>query len=253
MLSVAYVGNVAHHQNDYRDTNLPPQSDLATLIQHPSLYNQLVPYSGFNSITLSENAENAHYNSLQVNLHAQAGKDLQLQFAYTLSKAIDPATGGGGSGDLVHVSNPYNRAYDIGPSGLDRTHVALVNFIYSVPLFNNSTNRVLKTTLGGWDFSGIITMESGLPLWVTLGGSQGSNGMANATNRPNVNGGVSYPQTGYRVVQSVRILRARARRVGQPREERHPRPRPGQLEPVTVQELRVQRARYGSPVPRRVL
>jgi Carboxypeptidase regulatory-like domain len=195
VLSVAYVGNVGHHQNDYRDTNLPAESNLATLIQHPSLYNQLVQYSGFNSITLAENAENMHYNSLQVNLHAQAGKDLQVQFAYTLSKSIDPATGGGGSGDLSTVSNPYNRAYDIGPSGLDRTNVALVNFIYSIPLFNNSTNRALKTALGGWDFSGIITMESGLPIWMTLGGSQGSNGTANGTNRPNVNGSVSYPQT----------------------------------------------------------
>src|SRR5208283_5825330 len=91
-------------------------------------------------------------------------------------------------------SDPYNRAYDIGPSGLDRTNVALVNFIYSIPLFNNSTNRALKAGLGGWELSGIVTMESGFPLAINLGGPQGSNGLANATNRPNVNGSVSYPQ-----------------------------------------------------------
>jgi hypothetical protein len=38
-------------------------------------------------------------------------------------------------------------------------------------------------------------MESGLPLAVTLNGPQGSNGLANATNRPNINGNVSYPGT----------------------------------------------------------
>jgi hypothetical protein len=37
-------------------------------------------------------------------------------------------------------------------------------------------------------------MQSGLPLNITLGGSQSSNGLANATNRPDVNGNVNYPQ-----------------------------------------------------------
>ncbi len=51
----------------------------------------------------------------------------------------------------------------------------------------------MKSALGGWELSGIVTMESGLPLNITLGGSQGSNGIANATNRPNINGSISYP------------------------------------------------------------
>jgi hypothetical protein len=42
--------------------------------------------------------------------------------------------------------------------------------------------------------SGIVTMMSGLPLHMTLGGTQGSNGLANAANRPDFTGKVSYPQ-----------------------------------------------------------
>jgi hypothetical protein len=38
-------------------------------------------------------------------------------------------------------------------------------------------------------------MESGLPLNITLGGAEGSNGLADATNRPNYAGSISYPQT----------------------------------------------------------
>jgi hypothetical protein len=87
-----------------------------------------------------------------VNLHSQASKNLSLQFASTLSRAIDP----GGSSDLSGVSNPYNRAYDIGPSALDRTHIALVNFIYQLPIFNGSQSRLVKSTLGGWEVSGIV-------------------------------------------------------------------------------------------------
>jgi hypothetical protein len=190
---VSYVGNQNRHQNDYRDINLPSPSVLPQLIAGTVAYNTVVPYLGFHQIALAENAENAHYNSLQINLHSQVNKDLSLQFAYTLSRSIDPATNFGG--DLYTTSNPYNRAYDIGPSQVDRTHIALLNFIYAIPLFKTSSNQLLKSTVGGWELSGIATMESGLPLNINLGGNEGSNGLADATNRPNYSGSVTYPQT----------------------------------------------------------
>jgi hypothetical protein len=114
-----------------------------------------------------------------------------LQVAYTLSRSIDPTTGG----DLYTLSNPYSRAYDFGPAPLDRTNIGLVNFIYDIPVFRNSQNKALKTVVGGWELSGVVTMESGLPLNITLNGAQSSNGLQNATNRPNFSGNVSYPGT----------------------------------------------------------
>ena len=195
VVSVAYVGNTNRHQNDYRDINLPSPSVLPSLIAGTVNYNTVLPYLGFHSIVLSENAENSNYNSLQINMNAQVQKSLSLRFAYTYSKALDPAVGSGGSGDLSTVSNPYDRGYDYGPSGLDRRNIALVNFIYDLPFFNTTNSKLLKSTLGGWELSGIVTAESGVPLNITLGGAQGSNGLASATNRPDVNGSVGMPQT----------------------------------------------------------
>jgi len=198
VLSITYVGNQNRHQNDYRDVNLPTPSILPCLIAGSAScnYNTVVPYAGFHQILTSENAENSNYNGLQVELRAQLRNSLQLQVAYTYSRALDPAnSGSGGNGDLSVVSNPYNRAYDYGPSGLDRTHIALINFVYQLPFFKNTQNKWMKSTLGGWELSGIVTAETGLPLSINLGGSQGSNGLANATNRPNVLAPVNYPQT----------------------------------------------------------
>jgi hypothetical protein len=152
-------------------------------------YNSAVPYLGYNSILLYENAGNSHYNSLQMNLHSQVSRDLTLQVAYTASRAIDPTTGG----DLYTLSNPYNRAYDNGPAPLDRTNIGLVNFIYELPFFRSSQSQMLHTVAGGWEVSGIVTMESGLPLFINQGGSLSSNGVANATNRPNFTGSVNEP------------------------------------------------------------
>ena len=57
-----------------------------------------------------------------------------------------------------------------------------------------SRSRLLKGALAGWELAGIINMESGAPLNVVLGGPQGSNGVQNGTNRPDLTGKISYPK-----------------------------------------------------------
>jgi hypothetical protein len=196
VLGIAYVGNQNRHQNDYRETNLPDESALAGLIAG-GIYTLApgLPYPGFHSIDLSQNEANSHYNALQVDLTSQVGHDLTLRAYYTLSRTIDPVTGNGGQ-DLQNVSNPYaGWQYDNGPGGYDRTHNAAVNFIYDLPIFRHTENRLLKSTLGGWEVSGIVTLTSGLPLNPQLTGGQSSNGLPNATNRPDQIGPVSYPHT----------------------------------------------------------
>jgi len=199
VLSVAYVGNQNRHQNDYRETNLPPVSDLAAIANGNATlpYNQLVQYQGFHSIKQSEDVQNSHYNGLQFEVHSQVKRDLTLQAAYTYSKAFDPATGNNGVGDLNAVSNPYSYAYDNGPSGLDRRQIAFVNFVYDIPLLKDSSNRLLRSTVGGWQISGIVTMVSGEPLNVTLGGvgNNITNTLPNSNNRPDASGSVKYVKT----------------------------------------------------------
>jgi hypothetical protein len=204
VLSVSYVGNQNRHQNYWTETNLVPQADLPGLaLGAPGLnYNELVPYRGFHSLRLAENGANAHYNSLQLDLHANMISGLQGQFGYTYSRSIDPTTGSGGNGyDLNNVSNPYvGPKFDNGPSVFDRTHVAFVNFIYDLPIFKNADSHLLRSTLGGWQLSGIVTMETGAPLNVTWGGAAPSSVLPNindrqAGTRPNLVAPITYPKT----------------------------------------------------------
>ncbi len=199
VLSVSYVGNQGRHQNDYRNINLFSETEIpevAGLIPgQPSLnYNIApgLPYPGFNSITLSENEANTNYDGLQIDLNSQLSHDLTLRAFYTLSRANDPTNGNGGQ-DLQTVSNPYaGWKYDEGLSGYDRTNVAVVDFIYDIPLFRHSENRLLKTAVGGWQVSGIVTLESGLPLNITLTGNQQGNGVS-GNNRPDLTGTLTTP------------------------------------------------------------
>jgi hypothetical protein len=211
VFSASYVGNQSRHQNDWRETNLPDASLLPCLTDsslcsdaQPS-YNQVVPYLGFHQIRLAENEGNAHYNSLQMSFRGNLKKDLDLQLGYTLSKAVDPSSGNGGNGyDLNNVENPYlGWKYDVGPSPFDRRQVAFVSFVYDIPLLRSSSNRGLKTALGGWQVSGIVTMQSGAPIDILYTANAEdpvsgfhknvANIIPNARNRPNVAGSVATP------------------------------------------------------------
>ncbi len=197
VVSVAYVGNTNRFQSDRTEYNLPLQSALPGII-NGGQYNTApgLPFPGFRSIRLSTNEANSHYHGLQFDVNSQVGRDLYLRAFYTYSKTIDPGTGSNGGQDLQNTSNPYlGWRYDVGPGGYDRTHVAIVNFIYDIPLLRGNQSRLLKTTLGGWQVSGIVTMESGIPINIGLTGGQGGNGLPNATNRPNLVGKISYPST----------------------------------------------------------
>jgi hypothetical protein len=194
VLSIAYVGNQNRYQNDYLENNLPSESYLPALIGGAQ-YNTApgLPYLGYHSINLSTNEANSHYNGLQIDLTSHI-RDLTLRAFYTLSRSIDPTNAGSGGADLGNVSNPYlGWRYDDGPGGFDRTHNGAVNFIYDIPFLRNSGNHLLKSTIGGWELSGIITMTSGVPINPQLTGGQSGNGLPNATNRPDQVGSVSYP------------------------------------------------------------
>jgi hypothetical protein len=218
VLEVMYVGNQNRDQNAYQETNLPSSQNVTALFANNNAdYNLRVPYLGFHSIRQTENIQSSHYNGLQAQIHSQIRRDLQLQAAYTLSRAIDPATGNNSVGDLNNFDNPYDVHYDNGPSGLDRTQIAFVNFIYDIPIFRDSSNKLLKSTIGGWQVSGIVSLTTGAPIFISEGGiqncAQGANNdpvkcagslagtgnissiIPNANNRPDINGSVSYPKT----------------------------------------------------------
>jgi hypothetical protein len=194
ILSISYVGNQNRYQNDYREMNLPSESYLPALITGAQYSTAPgLPYPGFHSIVLSTNEANSHYNGLQVDLTSHV-RDLTLRAYYTLSRTVDPTNAGNGGGDLGNVSNPYlGWKYDDGPGGYDRTHNAAINFIYDIPFLRNSSSRFLKSTIGGWEISGIVMMTSGLPINPQLTGGQSGNGLNNATNRPDRTGSVTYP------------------------------------------------------------
>jgi hypothetical protein len=85
--------------------------------------------------------------------------------------------------------NSYDSHLDYGRATLDRRHVFTANYIYELPFFKAQDSFVGKV-LGGWQASGIVVLNSGLPFTVTTSSYDaaglGNNPAAIAGNRPNV-------------------------------------------------------------------
>jgi hypothetical protein len=195
VLSISYIGSQNRHENYYQQTNLPPFADLPALVASKGAgINQLYQFAGFGAMRLAFNGQNANYNSLQVGLHGDLGRDLQLQAGYTYSRSIDPNLGTGSGGDLNNVTNPYiGWRYDRGPSIFDRTHVFFGNFVYQLPFLKNSDHAALRTLLGGWQLAGIITAETGAPINLGINGNNVASVITFAGgNRPDLVAPISY-------------------------------------------------------------
>jgi Carboxypeptidase regulatory-like domain len=196
VLNVSYVGSQGRHENYYQAINLPPIADLPGMVAAGALNNEDVSYLGFGGIRLAYNEANARYNSLQTSLTGTVHHDLHLQVSYTLAKAMDATTSTGSGGDLNNATNPYEGwKYDFGPSVFDRRNVFFANFVYDLPIFRGAASRLVKATLGGWQFSGIVTEESGAPVNLGVSGTTASSVIGNTGMRPNLSGSITYPKT----------------------------------------------------------
>jgi Carboxypeptidase regulatory-like domain len=196
VLNISYVGSQGRHENFYQAINLPPLASLPAEVAAGSLNNETVTYPGFGGIRLAYDGGNAIYNSLQTSLTGTIHRDLHIQAAYTLAKAQDSTTSVGSGGDLNNATNPYvGWKYDFGPSEFDRRNVFFTNFVYDIPFLRDSSNRVLKSTVGGWQLSAIITEESGAPLNLGVSGPSVSSIIGNIGVRPNIVGPITYPKT----------------------------------------------------------
>jgi hypothetical protein len=197
VFSVSYVGNEGHYESEATNIDLPAFNLIPSLLSggtNAGQYNKFLNYPGYHQILMYQDDENSYYNSLQMEVHSQF-HGLQLQAAYTYARAVDATQANGDGGDLDTVQNPYvGWRGDLGPASVNRRNVAFVNFIYDLPIFRNSTG-FKKGMLGGWQVSGIVTMESGLPLNPTVSGTSVCSTVQSCSVRPDQTGSISYPKS----------------------------------------------------------
>jgi hypothetical protein len=176
-LAVGYIGNRGTHLTLKSDGNAYPAqiaSDGRAFVG-PRLRTAPRPNPNNGVITYSTSDAKSFYDAMTVELKKRISHGFQFQAVYTWSKTIDDSSTGLGNSDFGEglVSQPYNHRAD---RGLASTHTGRnLSFSALWALPSPVSSGVLSKILGGWNFSTILALSDGVPVFA---GSRGAGGTA---------------------------------------------------------------------------
>jgi len=155
VLEVGYVGTKGTHLLGDIDLNQPMLAARLAAVPGTDV-NAVRPYLGYGAINDRATVYTSNYNSLQVSLNRRFSKGLTLELGYTWSKLL--------------TTNPYDRGlsayntYDLkqsyGDSVLNTPQMLVVSYVYDLPFYKEHRG-IVGQVLGGWELSGITTIQSG--------------------------------------------------------------------------------------------
>jgi len=140
---VDYIGSVGRHLYAKYNVN----RFAGDLIQNGGNFTGLAP--GFGAINYGQASESSGYNGFTASVRQRASHGVTLNAAYTFSKAMTNTTA---------YNDQRELDLDWARTGFDRTQRLISNFTYDLPEFGS--NAVLQ----GWSISGIVILQSGLPM-----------------------------------------------------------------------------------------
>jgi hypothetical protein len=177
---IAYVGNESYHQTVNIDLN-------------PGIYSNGGNRANQNFSTIFENESigTASYNSLQASIEEQPWKGLQFHSSFTWSKVL----GTQGLNDSAFFSaglpNPFDIRFNRGIAEMNIRLISITDFIYDAPLLKNR-NNLIRQIAGGWEVSGIWTLQSGYPFGIVGGDGNNNSGSLQGGDRGDVVPGVGW-------------------------------------------------------------
>lgn len=137
---------------------------------------QRVPFAGIaQGSYICNTGYSSNYNSLQASVIKRLSHGLDFQGSYTFSKNLDFSSGTGApsSLDLIFLGNDQTEpTQSYGLNNFDRRQRFVLSFVYAPPKLERGT-KPMRLALSGWQFSGGLVLQSGLPITVinSLAGS----------------------------------------------------------------------------------
>ena len=186
VLAATYVGNWGRKMNrlrDYNQAHVTGFDNGCPILQYP--YANLNTVTNIDTFTgtpgqctstgqhgfleFATNDGNTDYNSLELSLRRKMSKGLGYSLGYTFSHGLanfgDNLTAG------AFPQNAYNYEAEMSNSNLDIRSRFVGNFIWDLPFGQGkhflSGPGAASRWLGGWQFNGIVTLQTGSPYSVT--------------------------------------------------------------------------------------
>jgi len=171
-VEVGYLGSVSHHMAGFYNQNEGIPSTVGTAGSH-------LPFGDYTFIQSVEDMANGEYNSFSVKISKRFSGGLSLIGAYTHAVAIDDSSGIRVQGyDTLFPQNSYCIRCERGLSSFDTRNRLVVSPLYELPIGKgkllNINNGFANAIIGGWQVGGILTLQSGIPESLTIGGLDNS-------------------------------------------------------------------------------
>jgi hypothetical protein len=185
-LEVGYLGGLSRHLQGFQDANqgIPGTVGSATSRR---------PYKGFSNIQWVQDGGNGSYNSLSVKATRRFSQGFSVIGSYSWAKSIDTTSGIRVQGfDTLYPQNSYCLSCESGPSAFDTKHRIVTSVLYDLPVGKGKrlgiNNPIANTVFGGWNVGGILTLQSGMPGNLTIGGVDNASTGSGGYDRPNATG-----------------------------------------------------------------
>ena len=137
----------------------------------------LRPNPNLSQPVYTDNSQSLTYYAWQSSLTKRFSNNLSFDVNYTWSKGIANAAGDFGAWFVGENSNSVNQEFfdlkaDRGPTAFDLTHFLSAGWVYELPGLARLGNSSARHILGGWQASGILRANTGLPVTVVQSSSR---------------------------------------------------------------------------------
>lgn len=136
------------------------------------------PFQLFGQIRQIQNSGFMSYNGLTTVFRQRGFHGLDTNLSYTWAHTLDTSNDANGGGTSMIQ---YNLRADYGNSNWDIRHRFVGVVTYAMPQLRG---HLLNTVAGGWHFNTIVTIQSGIPINVTIANDQANVGGI-GSQRPN--------------------------------------------------------------------
>ncbi len=196
VFEIGYLGS--------KGTHLPLTRNLNQATPGPGATAQVQarrPFPQFGNITWIESVANSTYHSMELKAEKRYTKGLSLLGSYTFSKSIDnsPGISTSSNASSAIAQNALNLRGERGLSDFDVRHRFVASTIWEIPLGKGHKilgGGPLAHIFGGWQASGILSLQTGRPFTAVLSGDVSNT--LNRNDRPNL---IGDPNSGPKTVE----------------------------------------------------
>ncbi len=163
MVELGYVGTQGSDMSSFVNTNTAPPA--------PGEVNPRRPFPEYGAMSIMTNEATSNYHGLQFKAEKRFSEGLSFRTNYAWGKTID--TLGAGFSASKSPQNPLDPDSDRALSDLHRSHVFTADYIWELPFgrnrrFGSNMGPAAGAILGGWQVTGVVTANTGVPINVVI-------------------------------------------------------------------------------------